>query len=295
MRSRPTQDCAYSPGGAGATLSSAPLPCTGTNGYTQPVENATMREPENACATSAGTCAFIAQVSDKSPSAPNLRPAMNTMFGACGSKRSAASSSRSQWMVSIPRTSSQSFTAGSLKRATPMMRRSGRAAFASPASVGPILPATPNIMRSPSTSARSSISGWLGRHSRSSSAAISEIVSGKVSRVSSMCRPWSLLQPYVAHHEKPLEAEHHSVQRDPEQRQQHHRHHHGGRVERRLHLDHQIAEPALGGDELADDGAGYGQNRAHLHAGKYIRERTRQLDLAEQDPARAAQRLDEVE
>ena len=43
------------------------------------------------------------------------------------------------------------FTLASLKRATPMMRRSGRAALASPASVGPIFPATPRIMMSPST------------------------------------------------------------------------------------------------------------------------------------------------
>ena len=148
-----------------------------------------MRERGNACATSAGTCAFIAQVSDRSPSAPNLRPAMNTMLGACGSAAIAASSSRSQLMVSMPRARSQSFTLASLKRATPMMRRPGRAALANPASVGPILPATPRIMMSPSTLPRSSSNAWLGRHSRSSRAAISAMVSGRVSRVSSMSYP----------------------------------------------------------------------------------------------------------
>ena len=57
-----------------------------------------MREPAKACATRAGTCEFIAQVSERSPSAPNLRPAMNTMFGIFGSALMAASSSRSQLM-----------------------------------------------------------------------------------------------------------------------------------------------------------------------------------------------------
>ena len=68
--------------------------------------------PAKACATSAGTCEFIAQVSDRSPSAPNLRPAMNTMFGIFGSALIAASSSRSQLMVSTPRACSQSLTRG---------------------------------------------------------------------------------------------------------------------------------------------------------------------------------------
>src|SRR4051794_24043087 len=99
MRSRPTQDWAYSPGGSGGVVSSAPAQVTGTNGYTQPVENATMRDLANACATSAGTWAFIAHVSDGSSSAPNLRPAMNTMLGAFGSAPIAASSSRSQCRV----------------------------------------------------------------------------------------------------------------------------------------------------------------------------------------------------
>ena len=149
-----------------------------------------MREPAKACATRAGTCEFIAQVSDRSPSAPNLRPAMNTIFGIFGSALMAASSSRSQLMVSTPRACSQSLTAGSLKRATPITRRSGTAALARPASVGPILPATPKIMMSPSTLRRSSISAWLGRHSSSSRAAISAIVAGRVSRVSSMFLPF---------------------------------------------------------------------------------------------------------
>src|SRR5207245_750200 len=158
IRSRPTQDCAYSPGGLGVMSSSEHLPSTGTNGYTQPVENATIRDVAKACATRAGTCEFIAQVSDRSPSAPNLRPAMNTMFGIFGSALMAASSSRSQLIVSTPRPRSQSFTPASLNRATPMTRRSGTAALARPASVGPILPATPKIMMSPSTLRRSSIS-----------------------------------------------------------------------------------------------------------------------------------------
>src|SRR5882757_2494335 len=255
-----------------------------------------MRERGNACATSAGTWAFIAQVSDRSPSAPNLRPAMNTMFCAFGSALMAVSSSRSQLSVSMPRASSQAFTPGSLKRATPITRRSGRAAFANPASVGPILPATPSTMMSPSTFRRSSISAWLGRHNSSSNAAMSEMVSGRLSGVSSMFLPWILsLQPNVPDHEQPFEAKDQAVEREPEQGQKHHRHHHGRGVERGLHLNHQVAEPAFGGDELADDGAGDREDGADLHAGKHIRQRTRQLNFSKQRPARAAQRFDEVQ
>src|SRR5882757_9828209 len=295
MRSRPTQDCEYSPGGLGGRVSSAPLPSTWTNGYTQPVENATIREPAKACATSAGTCEFIAQVSDRSPSAPNLRPAMKTMFGVFGSALTAVSSRRSQLMVSTPRACSHSFVPASLKRATPMILRFGSAALARPASVGPILPETPRIMMSPSIVLRSSISAWLGRHSSSSRAARSEIVSGRVSRVSSIVSSIVLLQPDVLHHEQPLEAEHQAVEPDAEQCQQHDRHHHGRRIERGLHLDHQVAEPAVGSDELPDDSAGHGEDGADLHAREDIRQRAGQLDLAEQRPARTAQRFDEVE
>src|SRR4051794_37943013 len=150
---------------------------------------------------------------------------MNTIFGTFGSALMAASSSRSQLMVSTPRACSQSLTAGSLKRATPITRLSGTAAFARPASVGPILPATPKIMMSPSTLRRSSISAWLGRHSRSSSAAISAMVAGRVSRVSSMFLPL-LLQPDVADDEYPLQAEHEPIQRHAQQCQEHDGHYH---------------------------------------------------------------------
>src|SRR5439155_9121076 len=253
-----------------------------------------MREPAKVCATKAGTCEFIAQVSARSPSAPNLRPAMKTMFGIFGSALMAASSSRSQLSVSTPRPCSQSLTAGSLKRATPMTRRSGAAAFARPASVGPIFPATPKIMISPPALRRSSISAWLGRHSRSSRSAISAIVAGRVSRVSSMFFPL-LLQPDVANDKHPLQAEHEPIQCYAQQRQEYDGHHHRRRIERGLHLDHEIAEAALGGDEFADNGAGHRQDRADLHPGKHVRQRARQLNLSEQRPARAAQRFYEVQ
>ena len=149
--------------------------------------------PGNACATSAGTCEFIAQVSARLPSAPNFLPAMKMMFGDFGSALIAVSSSRSQLMVSTPRASSHSFTPGSEKRATPITLRSGWAALARPARVGPILPPTPSTMMSPSTLLRSSISAWLGRHSNSSRAAISGIVFGRLSRESSMFLPRLLI------------------------------------------------------------------------------------------------------
>src|SRR3569623_286163 len=84
-RSRATQELAYSPEGAtGGIDSGAPLPEVGTNGYTQAVENTTMRERGQRSATSAGTKAFIAHVSHSLPLEPNLRPAMKTMLGASG-------------------------------------------------------------------------------------------------------------------------------------------------------------------------------------------------------------------
>src|SRR6266700_459505 len=262
----------------------------------QPVENTTMREDRKACATMAGTCAFIAQVSAGLPSAPNLRPAMKMMVGTVGKPLTAASSRRSQAMVSTPRACSHALTPGSLNRATPITRRSGTAALARPAKVGPILPATPSTMMSPLAFCRSSISAWLGRHNSSSSAAVSAMVSGRVSRVSSMGLSSIIsLQPDIPDHEQPFEPEHQAVEGDAEQGQKYHRHHHGRRIERGLHLDHEVAEPALGGDELADDGAGDRENGADLHTGEHVRQRARQLDLAKQDPARAAQRFHEVE
>ena len=78
-----------------------PLP-TGTNGYTQAVEKATIREPAKASATSAGTWTFIAQVRCSAPVEPNLRPAMNTTFGSFGSRASASRSRRSAAMHSTP-------------------------------------------------------------------------------------------------------------------------------------------------------------------------------------------------
>src|SRR5688500_15797213 len=95
MRSRATQELAYSPEGAvGGVDSGAPAPVMSTNGYTQAVENATMREPAKRSATRAGTWAFMAQVSHSLPVEPNLRPAMNTMLGASGKAASAWRDSR---------------------------------------------------------------------------------------------------------------------------------------------------------------------------------------------------------
>ena len=116
-----------------------------------------MRERRKACATSAGTWVFMAQVSGLLASAPNLRPAMNTTLAHCGRAAIASRSSRSQAMVSMPCACRPSRTPGSLKRATAITRRPGMALRASRASVGPILPPTPRISRSPSMRARSRI------------------------------------------------------------------------------------------------------------------------------------------
>src|ERR1051326_2806714 len=181
MRSRPTHDMAYSPGGSGAKSSLAPPPSTGTKGYTQPVENATMRARRNTSATIAGTCTFIAQVSGRAPPAPNLRPAMNMTFANCGSRSTAPRSRRSQAIVSMPRRSNASRNPGSLNRATATTRFSGAARRAIQASVGPILPPAPSTRMSPSSRARSATSASLGRASNSSSAATSSIRGSAVS------------------------------------------------------------------------------------------------------------------
>ena len=85
MRSRPRQEFAYSPIGAGGSASVLPLLPGGRRSYTQPVENAMMREAWNACAILAGTTTFINQVCASLPSSPNLRPAMYSTFSLLGS------------------------------------------------------------------------------------------------------------------------------------------------------------------------------------------------------------------
>src|SRR6476469_1231566 len=120
MRSRATHELAYSPEGAvGGVDSGAPLPSTSTNGYTQAVEKAAMRERGKLSATSAGTCAFIAQVSHSLPVEPNLRPAMKTTLGASGRLASASRDSRSAAMHSTPCACSDSRRPVLEMRATP--------------------------------------------------------------------------------------------------------------------------------------------------------------------------------
>src|SRR5262249_20615488 len=137
-----------------------------------------MRAQRNTSAMIAGTCTFIAQVSGRSPSAPNLRPAMNTTLAACGNRSTARRSSRSQAIVSTPRRPSASRTPGSLKRATATTRFDGAARRAIQESVGPILPAAPRTRMSPSSRARSATRASLGRASNSSSVATSSMRRG---------------------------------------------------------------------------------------------------------------------
>ncbi len=137
-----------------------------------------MRERANASATSAGTCAFIAQVRSSCPDDPNLRPAMNTTFGAFGSASICLRSSRSAAMHSMPAAVSVSRKPGSLKRATPITRLLGAARLASRASVGPILPPTPRMMRSPASAPNSAVSAADGVVITSSRCATSRKRSG---------------------------------------------------------------------------------------------------------------------
>ena len=139
-----------------------------------------------ACATSAGTCAFIAQVSDRSPSAPNLRPAMKTMFCTFGSRLMAASSSRSQAMVSMPRASSHAFDAGVAEARDADDAAAGQGGLCEARQRRSHLAGDAEDHDVAVDFLRSSISAWLGRHSSSSSAAMSESSSAKC-RASAAC------------------------------------------------------------------------------------------------------------
>src|SRR5450432_851010 len=92
-----------------------------------------------------------------------------------------------------------------------------------------------------------------------------------------------------------LQQEHGAVEGHADRRDEQHRHEHRRRVERHLHLQHQVAEAFVGAQELADDRARHGEDRRHLHARENVRQRAGQLDLDEGLPARALQALDQVE
>jgi Flp pilus assembly protein TadD len=105
-RSRPRHDCAYSPRGAGASLSTLPRDDTATNGYTFPVENATMRDCAKRRATLAGTTVFVTHVNAAFSVEPNFRPARNRTNAQSGSASTLAGSTRSTAMVVPPARSS---------------------------------------------------------------------------------------------------------------------------------------------------------------------------------------------
>src|SRR6476619_7025023 len=101
------------------------------------------------------------------------------MLASSGSASTDLRSRRSHATVSTPCSASRSRTERSLKRATPMTRRDGDARLARRASVGPILPATPRMKRSPSTVARSSTRARVGRVRKSSRASTDAKRSGR--------------------------------------------------------------------------------------------------------------------
>src|SRR6185295_8123314 len=91
-------------------------------------------------------------------------------------------------MHSIPCAVSPSRKPFSLKRATPTTRLPGAARLASRASVGPILPPTPRMMRSPSSSASWATSSGDGPVMTSSRCATSRKRSGKAGSVGMSAR-----------------------------------------------------------------------------------------------------------
>ncbi len=141
-----------------------------------------MRLPRYRAQTIAGRCAFMAQVSGSLPADPNFRPAMKTTCGASGRPATADSSSRSQRIVSTPHASSVRCCSGDEKRETPMTRcvrpAASMARLAIRARVGPILPATPRTITSPSARRIASIAASEGSLSSSSRWATSRIETG---------------------------------------------------------------------------------------------------------------------
>ena len=95
-------------------------------------------------------------------------------------------------MHSMPQEPSFSRRPGSLKRATPMTRLPGAARLARRARVGPILPPTPRIMRSPGSAPSSAWSAGDGTVITSSSWSSSAKRSGQaaVGPVMTSCLLW---------------------------------------------------------------------------------------------------------
>src|SRR5262245_20878676 len=105
----------------------------------------------------------------------------------------------------------------------------------------------------------------------------------------------ALLEPGVANDQEVFEAQHEEIEQAADQGDQNHRQEHGGGVERDLHLQHQVAETAVGAEEFADDRAGDGEDRRDLHSGEDVGQGAGQLDLGEYLPARALERAHQVE
>src|SRR5699024_12575097 len=83
-RSRPRQDWAYSPIGAGGVASEAPPVAGETNGYTFPVDRDAMELVRYRRAMRSGSATFISHAQDGLVAAPNFAPTMKTTFGASG-------------------------------------------------------------------------------------------------------------------------------------------------------------------------------------------------------------------
>src|SRR5262245_40387631 len=144
----------------------------------------------------AGRWLFIAQVRASCPVAPNFMPSMATTFSASGRRSSWPGSSRPRPTGSTPWARRRSASPGLEKRATPKTRR--RAPVASNArrvmraSVGPILPPTPRMARSPGSRVSASMAPGDGSLSSSSRCSTSRIESSREVRPGVMglwCRP----------------------------------------------------------------------------------------------------------
>ena len=134
-----------------------------------------MRELRYRSATNPGKYVFMAQVKCSAPAVSNFRAAMKMTLGISGRLFNAPGSSRSQGMISMPCASSSAGKLALLKRATATMRclvpARSAARRASRARLGPILPPTPRIKRSPFKAVIAEASASPGRESRSSNSA----------------------------------------------------------------------------------------------------------------------------
>src|SRR5579875_743797 len=92
-----------------------------------------------------------------------------------------------------------------------------------------------------------------------------------------------------------LDERHDLEQHDAQQAEQHQGAEREGRVRLGHGDEHQVAEPGVGADELADDCAHDGEADGHLERGEEVRQRGREADLEEDPQAIVGEAVREIQ